>query len=293
MATSSPAGISMKPALRLSGAALALAFCSGAHADGFSDTSIGYRYSDAIRDPGALRPDGRAADIGRGYWNLTHVDASAYGGNFLSVDWQMSNMAAPNRRGDAGMRELYLIYRRTIDPAGWSGHSYGFGPVQSTTLIAGFDFANSTAAYEVRKRMLVIGPQFAFGLPRGFFKVALLAEKEYDHNGIVRRTENFDLTWAAESSWALPFQLGPLPAQFEGYLDVYGPKGHDQFGHGTRTETLFHPRLMFDLGAPAGHPNRIWAGVGYEYWHAKFGVDPSITEGAIQHAALVELAVHL
>lgn len=283
----------MRQGLGLAGIVLASALGARAHADGFSDTSIGYRYSDAIRDPGAVDRNGRAADIGRRYWNLTHVDASAYGGNFLSVDWQMSNMAAPSRRRDAGMHEVYLIYRRTIDFGGWTGRKYGFGPVQSTTLVAGLDFANSNAAYEIRKRMLVIGPQFAFAVPRGFFKLALLAEKEYDNNGILRRTENFDLTWAAESSWSLPFQLGAVPAQFEGYLNVYGPKGRDQFGNGTRTETLFHPRLMFDLGALAGHANRLWAGVGYEYWHSKFGADPAITQGAIQHAALIELAVHL
>lgn len=283
----------MTSLLRLFVPVLVLAFSLRASATDFSDTSLGFRYSDSIHDPAATGPDGRAADIGRRYWNLTHVDASAYGGNFLSVDWQMSNMAAPNRRGDEGMHEVYLIYRRTIDFGGWTGRTYGFGPVQSTTLVAGFDFANSNAAYEVRKRMLVIGPQFAFAVPRGFFKLALLAEKEYDHNGIVGRSENFDLTWAAESSWALPFHLGALPAQFEGYLNFYGPKGRDDFGHGTRTETLFHPRLMFDLGALAGHANRVWAGVGYEYWHNKFGVDHTITPGAIQNAALVELAVHL
>lgn len=271
---------------------LGLLLVEPAVAGGFSDTSLGYRYGPDFREPGVTDSQGRAADISKNIFNLTHVDASTYGSNFLSVDWQLSDSADPKKNSTEGAQELYLIYRHSFTISAWTERKYGFGPVDDTTLVAGFDLNRKNTAYDPRKRMLVLGPEFEFGVPAGFLKTAVLLEKEYDHNGIVGRSENFDLTWAVESSWTLPYQVGSLPAQFEGYLNFYGPKGRDDFGNETKTETLFHPRVMFDLGALAGHAKIVWAGIGYEFWYNKFGADHSITQGALQNTVLAELAVH-
>lgn len=273
-------------------AALLAAGAASADEGGFSDVSLGYRWGPSFSQPGLATADGRAADVAQRIWNLTWVHGSRHGSDLLIADFYLSNAIDANRAGDGGAREWYLIYRRTLAPSGWSGHALAFGPVRDTELAFGLDLNTKDNAYAPRKRMLVIGPQFLFDVPRGFLKVALLAEKEWDHNGIVGGPENFDLTWALESAWQFPFALARLPLRFEGYLGVYGPKGRDRFGNETKTETLFHPRLMGDIGALAGHANRLWLGVGHEYWHDKFGADHAITPGAIQHAWMVEAALH-
>lgn len=267
---------------------------SGAAAadDGFRDMSFGLRYGTDLTEPGIVDAAGERADIAKRIYNFTYVDGSRYGGNLLIADYSISDAADLNRDRDAGARELYVIYRHTFALSAWTGQRYGFGPVRDTDLVAGIDLNTKDSDYAPRKRMFVLGPKFEFALPAGFANLALLAEKEFDHNGIVDRTENFDTTWALESAWQVPFNVSALPARVEGYLDVYGPKGRNQFGEATKTETLFHPRLMFDFGALAGHANFFWAGVGYEYWYNKFGVDHAITPGAVQRAWLLETAVH-
>jgi len=261
--------------------------------DGFSEAWGGFRYGTDFREPAVTTPDGHAADVAKRIYNFTFVDGNRYGGDFLVVDGYLSNRADPNKSGDAGEHEIYVVYRRTVTLSAFTGTNYGFGPVRDTDLVAGIDLNTKDTAYAPRKRMFVIGPQFEFAVQKGFFKASLLAEKEYDHNGIVGRAENFDTTWAIESSWLLPFQASSLPLQFEGYLGIYGPKGRDDFGVQTKTETLFHPRIMADLGALAGAKGRVLAGVGYEYWYNKYGVDHALTPGAVQRALLVELAVRL
>jgi hypothetical protein len=43
-----------------------------------------------------------------------------------------------------------------------------------------------------------------------------------------------------------------------------------------RIEVLIHPKLMVDVGELLGYaPNKIDAGVGYEYWHNTFGNTPN------------------
>lgn len=279
---------------RVAIAALAISvwLASCAAAEGFSDTSIGFRYGPDFSEPGVVDADGSAAQIGKRIANLTHVDGSASGGNFLSVDALFSDASDPDKDGTNGASEVYLIYRHTFASSALFGNHFAFGPVRDTDLVAGFDLNTKDTAYAPRKRMFVVGPQFQFAVPKGFLSLSLLAEQEWDHNGIVGRAENFDTTWAVESAWMAPFAIGSLPTRFEGYLDVYGPKGRNGFGDPTKTETLFHPRLMFDIGSLGGHKDHLFAGIGYEFWYNKFGVDHALTPGAIQHTWLVEAAYH-
>lgn len=258
----------------------------------FNDISLGWRWGPSFSQPGLVAPDGSDADVAQRIFNLTWVHASRYGSDLLVADYYLSNAIDANRDGDDGAREWYVIYRRTLAPSGWTGNPLAFGPVRDTSLAFGIDLNTKDNAYAPRKRMLVVGPQFEFDVPRGFLRLAVLAEKEWDHNGIVGAAENFDATWALESAWQFPFALARLPLRAEGYLGIYGPKGRDRFGNDTRTETLFHPRLMGDVGALAGHANRLWLGLGYEYWRNKFGADHAITPGAMQHAWMVEAALH-
>jgi hypothetical protein len=259
---------------------------------GFSDTSIGFRYGPDFSEPAVVNADGSSAQIGKRIVNLTHVDGSASGGNLLVVDALFSNDDDPDNDGNDGAREVYLIYRHSFASNALFGRHFAFGPVRDTDIVAGFDLNTKDTDYAPRKRMFVLGPQFQIAVPKGFFAISLLAEREYDHNGIVGRAENFDTTWAVESAWMAPFSTGAVPTQFEGYLNFYGPKGRNDFGDPTRTETLFHPRLMFDLGSLAGHKDRFYAGVGYEFWYNKFGADHELTQGAIEHTWLVEAACH-
>ncbi len=101
----------------------------------------------------------------------------------------------------------------------------------------------------------------------------------------------FDLN-TKNTAFALGFKAGAMPLSFEGYGSLTGPKGNDGFGQATRTEFLFHPKLMVDVGALAGTKKETYlAGIGWEYWHNKFGADHTKVPGAIQSTPFAELAV--
>ena len=262
---------------------------------GFSDTSIGFRYGADFREPGVVSANGSAADIAKRIVNFTYVDGSTYGGNLLVVDGLLSDAADPNKDGTTGAREVYLIYRRTL-------HDQCLSPATPMALARCairtwsqcFDLNTKDTDYAPRKRMFVIGPAIRIRRTR-----RLLPRLDPCGEGIRsqrhrRRSGEFryDLGGRIGMDDAVSYRRS-LPTQFEGYLNFYGPKGDNDFGHQTKTETLLHPRVMLDIGSLAGHPQRFYAGVGYEYWYNKFGVDHALTAGAVQHTAMVEVAVHL
>jgi hypothetical protein len=81
---------------------------------------------------------------------------------------------------------------------------------------------------------------------------------------------------------------------FEGYLNLVAPKGKDGFGAETKTELLAHPKLMVDvLKLAGGIPDKLSAGVGWEYWRNKFGNDENHVPGSRQSAAFFEVSYHL
>jgi len=90
----------------------------------------------------------------------------------------------------------------------------------------------------------------------------------------------------------VPFHVGPLAASFEGFLDVVGPKGKDGFGNDTKTELLFRPKVMFDVGALFGHKNAFQVGAGWEYWVNKYGTNHRTTPGALQSTPFVTADIH-
>jgi nucleoside-specific outer membrane channel protein Tsx len=266
-------------------------------ADDFSDLSVGYRIGDQYREPGVTQPSASgapvAAHIVKNVANVTYVDSTEHGTDFVLLDLYFSDSADPARDSHSGAFEPYFIYRHAFRISAWTGQAYGFGPVADTTFLVGTDLNYKDSAYNPRKRFFVAGPEFEFAVAKGFLKTAILVTREYDHNGILERTEDFDATWGIETSWARPFFLGTWEGAFEGYLDIYGPKGRDDFGNATHTEILFHPRVIFDLGARVGRPGVLWGGIGYEYWHDKFGVNHGQTPGAIQSTGLLELVAHI
>ncbi len=266
-------------------------------ADNFSDLSVGYRFGGNFREPGVTKPlpggSADAAQIAKNIANVTYVDSTEHGTDFLLLDLYFSDGADPAKNSRDGAIEPYLIYRHAFRISAWTGSNYGFGPVADTTFVAGVDLNYKNTAYNPDKKLLVAGPEFEIAVPKGYLKAAFLVTDEYDHNGIVGRSEDFNPAWALETSWAWPFTVGAAAASFEGYLNVYGPKGRDDFGHETRTEVLFHPRVIFDLGQAFGRPGIVWGGFGYEYWLNKFGADHHIVPGSIQSTGLLELTAHI
>jgi len=49
-------------------------------------------------------------------------------------------------------------------------------------------------------------------------------------------------TWQITTSWALPFETGPIHWMFDGYIDVRSQEGN------AKADVNFNPQLKIDLG---------------------------------------------
>ncbi|TIC87127.1 hypothetical protein [Crenobacter intestini] len=238
----------------------------------WSDTFIGYRWSNQYTEPAI------DAEISKNIVSLTHASGYRYGSNFFNVDVLMSDSKDPAAgAGSGGAQELYAVYRTQLSFNKIYGSDWKLGPIKDLALTAGFNAGSKNTQFAPRPRVLVIGPTIKFDVP-GFLDVSLLYRDETNHNGIPsakERNVHFDSTWNLNVSWGIPFHIGAASMLFKGFADYIGEKGRDGFGQSTKPETLVRTALLLDVGQlVAGHKNTVFMGPGYEYWHNKFGNPP-------------------
>jgi hypothetical protein len=77
-------------------------------APGFSDTLIGYRYSEHYTDPGKTK------DVAKNILQVTHVSSYRLGQNFINLDVFKSDSTDPAKGGGTGATEFYLTYRNQL-----------------------------------------------------------------------------------------------------------------------------------------------------------------------------------
>ncbi|MXR37072.1 hypothetical protein GQF02_08815 [Neisseriaceae bacterium B2N2-7] len=238
----------------------------------WSDTSIGYRWSNQYTEPAI------DAEFSKNIVSLTHASGYRYGSNFFNIDVLMSDSKDPAAgAGSSGAQELYAVYRTQLSLNKVFSRDWKLGPIKDFAFTAGFNAGSKNTQFAPRPRVLVAGPTLKFDVP-GFLDLSVLYRDETNHNGIPgakERNVHFDSTWNVNLSWGIPFQIGAAPFVFKGFADYIGEKGKDGFGGSTKPETLVRTALLADVGQlVAGHKGVVFVGPGYEYWHNKFGNPP-------------------
>ena len=271
-----PLAPACRPRARTASRILALSFLASAgatgHAAEWSDTYIGYRYGTQYAEPFL------GNDITKSIINLGHVSGYKYGTNFFNADILLSDSKDPaSATSTEGAREVYIVYRHTLELGKTTGKSFKFGPVKDIGLTAGFDYNNKNdAGYNSKKQMVVAGPTFMMDVP-GFLNVSLLALWESNApcntftNSCVSRY-SYDTHPMVTLAWGIP--IGSTPLSFEGFANFIADKGTDEFGNKTKAETNIDMQLMLDVGkVTGGQKNTFKVGLEYQYWKNKFGVD--------------------
>jgi nucleoside-specific outer membrane channel protein Tsx len=266
--------------------------CGAAHAAEWSDTSISYRYGNKFAEPYIDR------DISKSIINLSSASGYKYGKNYFSVDLLFSSADDPSSAGArTGAREVYVVYRNTLDLGKISGAPIAFGPVRGGGATFGFDFNNKNdAGYNSKKQMLVLGPTLMLNVP-GFLDVGVLAIWEsnapyntFSHVGTPRYRYKLHPMLAA--SWGIPFDIG-IPLSFEGFAEYIASKGRNEFGGPTAPETNIDMQIMYDLSDTVGMAkNTFKIGLEYQYWKNKFGNPSSSIPGAFARTPMVRLEYH-
>lgn len=234
--------------------------------------------------------------------NIDHSDGWTYGSNFVAIDLKKhtnddeTNNALGSSSG-VGSGEFYGLFRTVLSGDKISGNnSFSFGPIKDVGLEIGGDYGIHNDSFSSLKRMIVIGPQFAFDIPNGYWNVSVHFSQEWNTNAFLPNGGSIDYSPAIEyeTAWDVPFSLGPIPLHFTGYMNVIGPKGAgNPQASKTRTEILANPKLLVDVGQlTGGQPGKFDVGIGYQYWRNIFGTyngAPGVPGGAEQHAPFLEL----
>jgi len=242
-----------------------------AQAANWSDTFVGYRYGSDFHEPN--NPN----DVKKNIIQFTHASGYSFGQNFVNLDIFKSDEADPTSRGGStGATEFYLTYRHQLHLGKLFDKNLAFGPVKEVALTAGFDLNTKNTTFAPQKRLFVVGPTLKFDVP-GFLDVSLLYGRESNHCGLgapacPTADITFDPQWILSAAWGIPFEAGPVPLKFQGFVNYNSAKGKDYADVETSAETLMRTSLMVDVGQlVASKKNTVLVGLGYELWRNKFG----------------------
>lgn len=179
----------------------------------------------------------------RGIMTVEHANAWKYGDNFFFLD-----VTNPDRTG--------------------TGYYAEFSPRLSLYKMAGSELSSEGLVKDVllsftgefsAGRSYLYGAAVDLNLPKfAFFKV-----NWYIRDEVSSDDEGQQITLA----WLLPFKTGTLAWSFEGFFDyAYGLDNKED-------NIVSAPRLLADIGGLWGSPGVLQAGVEYQIWRNKFGID--------------------
>ena len=283
---------SSRPICKRAGVLLALALVAGiaspqAEALEWSSNYLALDHLWGGMNPGSPRLDDRTE------LNFAHADGWKYGSNFVDLILKQHTQSDPTNNAvgnfsHQGAGEFYGIFRDVLSGNKLTGTShFSFGPVKDIGLEWGGDYGIHNDTFSSLKRMLLVGPQVAFNVPRGFWTLSIHAYHEWNTDAFYHLggSDNFRTTWELETAWSVPV-FGPVV--FTGFANVIGPKGRgnsQDFEH--RTEVLANPKLLIDIG-------HAEVGVGFQYWYHIFGTyNAAVGGGAIQRAWFAEFGYNL
>lgn len=239
----------------------------------WSDTSVSWRYGSNFAEPFNNKA------ISKHILGLTHADGYRYGGNFLNVDYLMSDGNDPARFGStSGTRETYIVYRHKLDLGKLRGSDIRFGSVRGFALTAGFDWnTKEDAGYNSRKQMFVIGPTLMIDVP-GFLDVSLLLLEESNNPSVSPGAfnpgyPNSRYRYKTHPMLGLAWGI-PLSERFSfgGFANFIAAKGVNEVGRNTVAETNIDMSLTYDFGQTLGLPAKSFrVGLEYQLWKNKFG----------------------
>jgi nucleoside-specific outer membrane channel protein Tsx len=297
-------GADMNVKRLLAGAAFGLASmlaASQAWAFDFSDTSVSLTYGASYMEPGVVKSSdpNNGTPISKFILTLTHFDTYKYGTNFINVDALQSTDRDFANNSTRGATEVYVIYRGNLSGnAVLNTKALSFGPVADVRLEFGGDFNTKNTTFAPEKKLLIIGPNFAMDLPKGFLNLGFHFSKEWNNCGVCgigNSAVSFSPAFEFEAVWLYPLSdyLGGFPLRFDGFFNLVTPKGKDGFGDQTKTEILTQPRLVLDVGALAfKKPNTLDGYVGYQFWLNKFGNNASQVPGSEASLVFVGTTFH-
>lgn len=182
---------------------------------------------------------------------LEHADGWTYGDNFFFFD-----ISQPF----ANDSFIYGEWHPRLSLGKITNSNAGFGFVKDTLIATEINV-------DVNWRAYLYGIGFDLEIPAfNFFAINFFIRDEPQQDGS---------TWQISPSWSVPFHFGNWRFTFDGFVDFSGSEGTG------KSQIVTQPQLLLDISNFAGSPGKFLAGVEYQIWKNKYGLD-DINENYIQ-----------
>lgn len=260
-----------------------------------SDNALTLTYGPTYKQPNIpTNHTNHGADVGMFRVALSHRDDWQYGSNYLVFGVQKSNGHDPERNNpNFGATQFFGGYRGLL-----SGNALAGRPIFSNAIIsdvrlsAGMEFNDKNSALSNKKKQMLAGINVKFNVP-GTLVLGLHYSHEWNYNAIVHKSVIFNPSFEMELFAMQPLAFTGLPLRYELNLTLTTPKGKDGFGRQTVNELFTQQRLVLDAGALLwNEPKRFDMFVGFQYWYAKQGGDPTLKSGSVEETAIFGTILH-
>jgi nucleoside-specific outer membrane channel protein Tsx len=210
-----------------------------AHADArWSSTNLQYHYGTEYE----------LGDEERSLITLEHASGWKYGDNFFFVD-----ITNPDRSGELTQTGFYGEISPRVSFGKMLGKDLSAGIIQDVLI-------TSTAELGDGFRTYLYGVAVDLKLPNfNFFQVNWYARNEV--------TFGTDLGQQITLAWGMPFNIGKAKFSFEGFFDYAWDVAPSE------DNIITQPRLLLDVGALMDSPGVLQAGIEYQIWRNKFGIN--------------------
>lgn len=188
---------------------------------------------------------------------IEHVNEWKYGDNFLFID-----VTNPDRSTDDLSTGYYGEFSPRFSLGKISGKGVGTGLVKDVLV-------TTTAEIGQGFRNYLYGVALDLNLPN----TPVFQINYYARNEVTK--PNADMGSQVTLVWLKPFAVGNVAMSFEGFFDYAWGMDH------VEDNIITAPRLLVDLGQFWNTPGMLQAGIEYQIWRNKFGID-GIDEDVVQ-----------
>jgi len=230
----------------------AFALANVVSAANWSDTEIQLLSGSGFHEPFNAR------SVAKNTVTLQNAAGFDWGSSFSFVDYLKSDAADHN--ADEFYGEAYVY----PSLSNLTGNDLRTGLLKDVSLTFGINTGEKSTG--ANPRVLLTGLTFNLDVPSfSFFDVgvnAYLDRSQFKGQPATCQGDGMQITPA----WALPFHVGRLSMSFEGFVDYTTAYG------GCVAHILAQPQIRVDIGDLFGMPKKFYAGLEYQYWQNKFGI---------------------
>lgn len=222
---------------------------------GFSSWNVQFLYGTDFQEP--FNPN----DVAKGIMTFENASGWSWGSSFFFVDVLKSDGE------DSYATEVYAEWFPSASLSKLTGKEFAFAFVRDISVTMGINAGTKNTG--AAPRAFVPGLTFDLAIP-GFKFFSLGAYAYIDERGRFEAAPSDcdgSTGYQITPAWSLPIDLGGVKLSFDGFVDFIGEHG------ACASQILSQPQLKVDVGSFWSMPDKFYAGIEWQYWDNKFGIE--------------------